>query len=367
MRKILSLAIAALFSATMFATTWTVAGTPASVFGSEWSEGNTDNDMTLVGEVYQLVKENVTVPAGNVKFKVCKDHAWGESYPGSDYSLAIAEDGQYDITITFNESTKEVNATATKKGSAVIEKHYLVAGDADVVNGTGWNNANADNLMASSDGGLTYVLAIENLTLNVGTYEYKIVEQGSWTTYYPTSGNASFSIAERAIYTITYTYTVASQTCAVVATKTGEAGVYVPTAAAKGSWDNWTVEVPLVNDGSNETATGTIDLPTAKDYEFKIIIDGDKYRGNGYTYHRGFTGADGIENNGNNMVLTADVAGIYTITWTYATNAIQITFPTATGINDIENGEKAAKELRNGQLFIIKGEKTYNVLGQEVR
>lgn len=369
MRKFFSLFVAALFSATMFADTWTVAGAPASVFGSEWAPSNTDNDMTLVDGLYTLVKEGVTAPAGNVEFKVVKNHAWSESYPGSNYKLAIAEDGQYDITITFNESTKEVNATAVKKGSVVIEKHPLVVGEAAIVNGAGWQNDNTDNLMVSSDGGLTYVLTIAGLELSARDYEYKIVENGSWTAYYDNGagGNVTFNIAEEGIYTITYTFTVASSTCVVTTTKTGELHI-APKAAAKGSWDSWAAEVAFVTDGEEKTATGEVQLTAGTDYEFKMIIN-DAYRGNGYTYHRDFTGADGISSNGSNMVLQADVTGKYIITWTFATDAIQITFPAQepTAISNTAVEGKAQKSIENGMLIIRRDGKSYNVLGTVIR
>ena len=40
---------------------------------------------------------------------------------------------------------------------------------------------------------------------------------------------------------------------------------------------------------------------------------------------------------------------------------------TPTAIDETEAAGKATKELRNGQVLIIKGNKTYNILGQEIR
>ena len=102
MKKIFTFLMVALFSATMFADTWTVAGSNTAVFGTSWDPANTANDMVLVDGLYQFVKEDVAVAKGSIGFKVCKNHSWDEAYPSSDYQLNIAEDGAYDITIKFN-------------------------------------------------------------------------------------------------------------------------------------------------------------------------------------------------------------------------------------------------------------------------
>lgn len=256
MRKIFSLLVAALMCAGAMAATYTVAGSQ-EVLGSNWSETDTNNDMTLVGEVYQLVKENVTLGASTYEYKVVKDHNWNNgsnAWPSSNAKLTIAEDGVYDVTFTFNESTKAVNAVAEKKGSAVVEKHYLVVGEESVVNGAGWNNDNAANLMTSTDEGLTYKLTIENLTLQAKDYEYKIVEKGTWTAYYDNGegGNAKFTISETAVYTIEYVFTVANSTCVVTATKTGGAEPIETNYYLVGSKHGWEPA-----DANKLTATAT--------------------------------------------------------------------------------------------------------------
>ncbi|MBQ9338824.1 MAG: hypothetical protein IJS13_00660 [Paludibacteraceae bacterium] len=228
MKKFFSLFFFALMCIGMCAqtVTYTVAGSSA-ILGTEWSTTDTNNDMTLVeGSSYTLVKSDVVLIGGTTyEYKVVKNHAWTESWPGQNAKLSVAEDGKYDVTFSFDASSKNVSATAVKKGDAVIEKHYLVVGEEAVVNGAAWNNSNAANLMTSSDNGVTYKLTISNLTLAVKEYEYKIVEQGTWNAYYDNGagGNAKFAITERAVYTIEYVFTVATSACVVNATKTGDA------------------------------------------------------------------------------------------------------------------------------------------------
>ena len=76
--------------------------------------------MVLVEGLYTWEKENLTLAAGNIEFKVCEDHAWTNCWPAQNYSLAIAEAGIYTVKITFNAETKDVAAVATKTGDAVV-------------------------------------------------------------------------------------------------------------------------------------------------------------------------------------------------------------------------------------------------------
>ena len=89
--------------------TYTVAGTPTSIFGTEWDTTNEDNDMTLNAEtgVYEWTSEEVTLNAGtNVQFKVAEDHAWTVSYGvngGADnVSLTADKAGTYTLTVYFD-------------------------------------------------------------------------------------------------------------------------------------------------------------------------------------------------------------------------------------------------------------------------
>ncbi len=112
---------------------WTVAGTPAEVFGTTWAPAETSNDMVKgEGNTWTFTKENVSLTAGNIEFKVCGDHAWVPSYPGSNYVLPVPEAGTYNVIITFkDDNTKEVSAT--------LEKKYTVS----FKNSIGWEHVYA--------------------------------------------------------------------------------------------------------------------------------------------------------------------------------------------------------------------------------
>ena len=206
---------------------YSVAGSKA-LLGAEWNEKE-GNEMTLDPKdgLYKLLCADVTLAGGTeYKFKIVTNHDWSNpNYPDQDKVLTVDKDGKYDVTITFNADTKDVAYVAEFKGGAVVEKHYLIVGDAAIANGENWNNAADINLMKSADEGLTYTLAVENAELAAETpYGYKVVEQGSWTEYFPNIGgdNAYFAVEAAGVYTITYTYTVATSQCVAITTKTGD-------------------------------------------------------------------------------------------------------------------------------------------------
>ena len=239
--------------------TYTVAGSSADAFGTAWTPSIEANDMTLTEGLYQWKKTDLTLPAGTIEFKVCEDHAWTNCWPSQNYQLAIPEAGIYTITITFNAGTKEVNAVATKTGSAVVVPSIAMHG---------------------------------NFT-------------GSWVD------TEKFTVAE-----------------------------------------------------GNATASLTLNL-AAGNYEFGVRINGT-WTSNGVAFARANPSAVVVAGQGN-LTLAADKEGTYTFTWTYETNTLTITFPTTTALDNTAAQEKATKILRNGQIFIIKGDKMYNVMGAVIR
>ena len=101
-----------------------------------------------------------------------------------------------------------------------------------------------------------------------------------------------------------------------------------PTVSVRGSMNEWG-ETPFELSADKTYATLTIDDIPAGDYQFKMFINGE-WRSNGYTFHRGFTGAAGITgNDDNNMVFQADVRGAYTFTWTFANDSLGFIYPEA--------------------------------------
>ena len=295
---------------------YTIAGS-GSILGVDWDQTAAINDMVFNAEtgIYTLVKENLTLTAFEYQYKVAKDHVWNAGqYPASgNQVLAITEDGIYNITFTFNPAIPLLTAEAEKIQDIVVEKHYLVVGQGMIANGEDWNNDTDINLMTTADEGLTYTLTVNGAELVAdASYRYKIVEKGTWNEYFPNIGgdDATFTVEEDGIYTITYTYTVATSQCDVQATKTDELpearlmdGYYlVGTFSAVEAWtvNDLTEAQRFVEYNSDEFGTYyslTVDL--AEGDQFKVV----------QVIH------DAIvlwmpEGDGNNMVIDANHAGV---------------------------------------------------------
>ena len=95
---------------------YTVVG-PEHVFGTEWNINDENNNMVLDAEtgLYTWSKENVALTE-SFGFKVVGDHSWANEWPqgyDNNWIVNIDEAGNYDLFITFNAETGEINCTAT--------------------------------------------------------------------------------------------------------------------------------------------------------------------------------------------------------------------------------------------------------------
>ena len=154
---------------------YTVVGSSAEIFGSAWTPSATANDMTKQADgTYKLVKENVTLAAGNIEYKVVKDHNWGTGEfpsPGNE-SFKIDESGVYDITFTYTVGSK-LTAEKTLKESAVVLPTIELAG---TMNGCDDWGACKKALTPADD----KLKASITVTLAQQEYSFKIVKAGEW-------------------------------------------------------------------------------------------------------------------------------------------------------------------------------------------
>ena len=157
--------------------TWTVAG---NFLGSSWNPEDASNDMTLEGDLYTLVKTDVTLEKGtSYEFKVVKDHAWTVAYPSNNYTFTVDETGIYTVTVTFNAETKEINVTTVKTGEAgPVEHTYSVMG---TLGGDSWT---VDNDMTKGEDGI-YTITFDDVA--AGNYEFKVRVDHDWSVSYPGS------------------------------------------------------------------------------------------------------------------------------------------------------------------------------------
>ena len=179
---------------------YSVAGSPATVFGAAWDQTGTSTEMTLGDDgIYTWMKEGIVLAKNQkIELKVVLDHSWGVSYPSDNYVITIDEDATYDVIVNFNATTKEVDGYAEKKGGAVIEAKYVIAGSSEALFGTAWDGAAEANVMTKNDDG-TYTKTYTDVTLPAGTIEWKVVlNESTWipdgtdnnlTVYVPSDGN----------------------------------------------------------------------------------------------------------------------------------------------------------------------------------
>ena len=116
---------------------YTVAGTPASVFGTEWDPSNADNDMVKQADgTYSLTKYGCQLAGNELAFKVVGNRDWGYAWPNDNVVVEVEETGIYDVTFTFNPDGNQVGYSYVKSGSFDPRTGELyVLGEA---NGNGW-------------------------------------------------------------------------------------------------------------------------------------------------------------------------------------------------------------------------------------
>ncbi|MBR0195578.1 MAG: DUF5123 domain-containing protein [Paludibacteraceae bacterium] len=245
---------------------------------------------------------------------------------------------------------------------------YTVAGDNTDVFGTSWDPTNTANDMVLQEDN-TYKWEKTGLTLPMGQIAFKVVKDHDWNNganAYP-NDNYILNITEAGIYTIDIYYNPNDNDyVGAVATKTGDA-VVVPTIAMHGNFlGNWADTQNFDVAEGDATASLTLNL-AAGNYEFGMRIGGSgNWTSNGVAFTRESSAAVVVAGSGN-LTLAADVAGDYTFTWTYATNTLTITFPTATAIENTNAAVKTVKMIENGQMIIIKNGVKYNAQGAIVR
>ena len=162
-------------------TSYTVAGSSTTLFGTAWDPSNTDNDMSLVNGLYTFSKNNVELTTAGFSFKVTVNHDWGEAYPNSNYVQAIDKHGYYNVVITFDEATKDVTCTATLVEEIIDEEDpiYTVAGAPAALFGTEWAPALEENEMTKGQDGI-YTWTKNAVELTAGEVAFKVVLGHEW-------------------------------------------------------------------------------------------------------------------------------------------------------------------------------------------
>ncbi|MBO5619006.1 MAG: hypothetical protein J5902_03375 [Paludibacteraceae bacterium] len=376
--------------------TYTVAGDSEAAFGKAWDPTYDANDMVKQADgSYKWEKENITLGAGTVAFKVCEDHAWAVAYPAGNYELAIAEAGIYTVTITYEPASEnKVSAVATKTGSAVVIPTIAMHG-----NFTGsWKDTELFTLAADEK---TATLA---LTLTAGNYEFgmRIGGAGNWT-----SNGAAFTRADfsHVIVAGSGNLTLAADVDGeYIFTWTYETNILDVTYPAAPVEETKYCEFPTghLKDANFGDVNGRILLTIAKGEGNNIIVKVKNNNANGNTKTglnylwvsaEGATSAKVVYGDGTHteadveevsVVVPFDAAkesyNFSSIHWAYsgwdgewAIDGLVVKASElceegiGTAIDNTEVAEKAVKMIENGQLFIIKNGVKYNAQGVVVK
>ena len=193
---------------------FTVAGT-ATLFGSDWSKSDTNNDMVKQEDgTYKWEKKNVSLSAGDYTYKVFVNHKWNPQLM-ENQTISVETGGDQDITIIYNASTKTVNATVTLVKEDIVVPTIQVAGSFFELVGGKWD---IKDLTPAEDKSTASI----KVTMEAGTYEFKMVKAGTWYGCNGTmtrdnckdfgfysgdsNGNAKLTADAAGEYTFTWTY-----------------------------------------------------------------------------------------------------------------------------------------------------------------
>ena len=255
---------------------------------------------------------------------VAEEQAWDTGVKALG-SIAVPAAGSYKVKLTNATQWSEALLNSITFAAPAPAHTYTVAGSSEVAFGTIWASANTANDMEMNDDGI-YVWERTELTLPVGSIEFKVCEDHGWDVAYPGS-NYQLAIPEAGIYTIWIHFDPANGNQVTAgAIKTGDA-VVIPTIAMHGNFTgSWADTENFTIAEGNATAALTLEL-AAGNYEFGMRIGGSgNWTANGAAFTRENSSAVIAAGSGN-LTLAADAAGEYTFTWTYETNTLAITFP----------------------------------------
>ena len=291
---------------------------------NNWEAGEwTWAEMTKVADdQYKL--ENVVFGGAGVNWNTAESDE-GASWVALEDFTGDAIKALDTVTLTLTPSTGVIYAQLLGSYVAPATNTYTVAGSNVTLFGTTWDETNTANDMTLKEG-TTFEIVYTDIELAAGTVEFKVCVNHAWTQAYPAS-NYILTIPEGGIYTVTITYDSSTNAVSATAVKTGDA-VVLPSVVMHGTFasTDWADTDPFTAAADELTATLTITLE-AKDVEFGVKIDG-AWTANGATITRDANTTDLTSGSGN-MHLTADVAGDYTFTYTYATKTLAVTFPEA--------------------------------------
>lgn len=168
--------------------TYTVAGTPAALFGAEWDATKEDNDMVKSATepgVYTWTKNGVELGSGlAIEFKVCQDHAWGVAYPSSNFAVNAGHGytgaGTYNVTISFDSKSGIITPVFTLQAAQDAEITSVAIRGA-YASDTEWANAKTLPL-TGSENVYTSPIAID-MSTTLEDFVFGLVVNGTFVNF----------------------------------------------------------------------------------------------------------------------------------------------------------------------------------------
>ena len=270
--------------------TYTVAGSPASVFGTAWAPSLADNDMEFNGSYFSKYFPNI--PAGTImELKVAKNHAWGADYPAKNLIVTAWADGG--LTVTYSPFGNVVTAEMFYPGGAPasIPDVYTIAFE-----DSGYSIVTPTNdLTAVGDGTYTYSTVADSGEWRFRIFKDRAYDKGVW----PDSGYDPYYVNVTAKSTLTVTFNPATNEINHTLVAYTEPDVYRVAGDSEGdhsgsdaifglAWDpaNDANLMTLQGDGKTYSKTYTA-VPACTVFEFKIVKNGNVWipdQGENYTY-----------------------------------------------------------------------------------
>ena len=178
--------------------TYTVAGSPASVFGTAWAADLADNDMEFNGSEFCKVFNNI--PANTVmELKVVRNHDWGtagvDNYPAKNLIVTAWAEG--DLYVGYNPAKRTVNARMMYSGTEpTIPDVYTIAfaPEFDII-------TPANDLTDNGDGTYSY-----STVLDTGEYNFAIYKNRAYdVAWWPYESPYYVNVTEKSTLDVTFT------------------------------------------------------------------------------------------------------------------------------------------------------------------
>ncbi len=264
---------------------YTVAGSSETLFGTTWAPTNTDNDMVLDGTVYKWQKSGVSLPAGNIEFKVAKNHSWDKSWPDLNYVWNIAAAGKYDVTITFDPYTKTITPTLTATIDKVEIRGSFNGWDTPADGLVMVKQGDTNNYVATLDltdvnDNVQFKLVLNNKAIWLGWDDVPVTAPSEWTEEAASDNNILLKNGYTGYktYTMTATWTPGADAAAnwtlTIAGKDERPAVYYAAGDSKVWGVSWTVDESnkLTENGAGKYEITKSGLTlSAANYDYKVV------------------------------------------------------------------------------------------------